>query len=141
MRLSDWRERLEAETDLEVLGAANLVRAQEEHRRDTVYVMYSSDDARPSDVTGQVRQEHSVGVDVVSAVTNYRDGRGSDAVDEVERVREQVLAALIGWAPPSAGGDEIQYRRGRLLGFSKRTVWWQDSFAVFEYRASAIRPG
>ena len=139
MRLAEWRQRLESELeDIDVFAAANLATVEGEHLRDAVYVMYSTDDARPNDVTGQVRQQHTVGVDVVSAICNFRDLRGSDAVDDVERVRDQVLGALVGWTPPSADGETIEYRRGRLLGFRNKTIWWQDSFGIFEYRTSVI---
>ncbi len=141
MRIGEWMRRLESELDdIEVYTAADLASAQSEHRRDAVYVMYSSDDARPSDVAGQVRQQHTVGVDVVSAIRNFRGSRGSEAVDEIERVRDQVLDALVGWTPPSAEGEAIEYRRGRLLGFQDKAIWWQDSFGIFEYRTSTVTP-
>lgn len=132
-------QRLEQAPDrkFDVFRAANLATIRDEHRRDAVYVMYSSDYARPNDVTGAVRQQHTVGVDVVSAIRNFRDERGGEAVDEVERMREIVLGLLVGWTPPSADGEEIQYVRGRLLGFWNKTIWWQDSFGIFEYRTSA----
>ena len=143
MRLKEWMDRLEAEVDgvkpdFDVYRAADLATVRREHRRDAVYVMYSSDDARPSDVTGAVRQQHTLGVDVVSAIRNFRDSRGGDAVDEVERMREFVLGRLVGWTPPSAEGEAIEYVRGRLLGFNNKTIWWQDSFGIFEYRASTV---
>ena len=139
MRLAEWRERLKSETDLEVKRVADLASARGEHRRDTAYVMYSSDDASPNEsgVTGAVRQLHTVGVDVVYAVTNRRSASGDEAVEEIERVREQVLAALVGWEPPS-GDSEIVYRRGRVLSFTTGTLWWQDSFEVAEFRVSAL---
>lgn len=138
MRLAEWRDRLTAETTgLDVKRAADFVSAQGDHRRDTIYVMYSSDDARPNeaDVVGAVRQLHTVGVDVVYAVTNLRSAIGDDAVEEIEQVREQVLGALVGWEPPS-GDSAIVYRRGRVLAFENRTLWWQDSFEVLEYQTS-----
>lgn len=136
MRISEWIERLKAETDLDVKGVADYATAQAEHRRDACYVMYSSDDATPNeaDTVGGVRQLHTVGVDVVLAITNRRSARGSEGVDEIEAAREQVLDALVGWEPPS-GDSSITYRRGRLAAFVKGTIWWEDSFEVEEYRA------
>lgn len=136
-------ERLEGVPDrkFDVFRAANLATIRGEHRRDAVYVVYSSDDARPNDVTGAVRQQHTVGVDVISAIRDFGDSRGAGAVDEVERMREIVLDRLVGWTPPSAEGEAIEYLRGRLLGFWNRTIWWQDSFGIFEYRTASIGSG
>ena len=161
MRLSEWRNRLDPdvlralpandpfrsrddfETLVETLAeldrkrVADLASARNEHYRDTVYVMYSSDDALPNDAEtlGAVRQLHTVGVDVIYAITNRREADGDQAVEEIETVREAVLGALVGWEPPS-GDSAITYRRGRVLAFDDATLWWQDSFEVEEYRAS-----
>lgn len=140
MRLAQWRQRLESETDgLDVKRVADLPAARDTHYRDTVYVMYSSDDARPdeSDVIGAVRQLHTVGVDVIYAITNRRSEDGDEAVEEIEAVREQVLGALVGWQPPD-GDSAIVYRRGRVLSFDRGTLWWQDSFEVREFRVSTV---
>ena len=137
MRLAEWRARLRAETSLDVKRVADFAAARGEHRRDTIYVMYSSDDAQrnESDVIGSVRQLHTLGVDVVYAITNRRSDDGDEAVEEIERVRDQVLDALVGWEPPS-GDSAVTYRRGRLLRFDKGTIWWQDAFEVEEFRVS-----
>ena len=137
MRLSEWRDRLTSETTLEVKRVADLASARGEHRRDTVYVMYSADDAPPNEAEtiGAVRQLHTVGVDVIYAITNRRSSDGDEAVEEIELAREQVQGALADWEPPS-GDSAVSYRRGRVLKFTTGTLWWQDSFEVAEFRAS-----
>lgn len=135
MRLAEWRDRLKAETaGLDVKRAADLAAAEDEHRRDTVYVMYSDDAAGrdEADVVGTVRQLHTVGVDVVYAIGNHRSRDGDEAVEKIEAAREQILPALVGWEPPSAD-SAIVYRRGRVIRFTRSTLWWQDSFEVQEF--------
>lgn len=139
MRIADWIARLKSETNLEVKGVADYATAQAEHRRDTCYVMYSADDAAPNEIaTGPVRQQHTLGVDVVLALTNRRSARGREGIDEIEDARNQVLDALVDWEPPGTDGP-ITYRRGRLAAFVKGTIWWEDAFEVDEIRASSSK--
>ena len=138
MRIQEWIARLRAETDYEIRGVADFLTAAEEHRRDTVYLMYASDRAQPSDVIGPVRQSCNTVVDAALAVTNKRSRRGQEAVDEVELVRDRVRAALVGWEPPTSAGP-IQYQRGRLVRFDRErgVIWWVDSFELPDFMVAA----
>ena len=92
-------------------------------------------DAPGSDVA-PVRQTTTVGVTVLLAVTNRRPA-GSEGVDELEKAREAVREALLGWQPPSADGA-VAYRSGSLLAFEDDTLWWADEYEVPGYIESEL---
>ena len=128
VRLADWRARLAERTDFHALGAADFGRARQDVRRDTLYVMYTSEDpdVRRETVPNQL---HRYGVSVVLAIRNSRDPRGQAALDDVEERREPVLRALIGWTPPGASG-RVSFSGGRLRDISADGLWWEDRFEV-----------
>ena len=130
MRIAAWIERIEAhrgELAIDVRGAAGLAAAQEEHRRDAIYVVPLSDSARPSEVVGRTRQVAASRIAVIVAVTNARDPRGTEAATELERVRDMIRRALLGWKGDGAW-TPAAFRAGRLLRFAGNTIWWQDEY-------------
>ena len=130
MRIAAWIERIESyrgELAIDVRGAAGLAAAQEGHRRDAIYVVPLSDTARPSEIIGVPRQVAASRVAVIVAVTNARDPRGAEAATELERVRDMVRAALLGWKGGGAW-TPASFRAGRLLHFAGNTIWWQDEY-------------
>lgn len=137
MRIRDWIDRLGAVLDANVSGAADLAAAQEDQKRDTVYVMYADDRATPGDLISVVRQECHTGISVVMAITNRRDRRGEKGIDEIEVMRKAVMQSLVGWHPPETSGPVI-FRRGRLVRMTNRTLWWQDEYEVPMLLSAAV---
>ena len=128
IRLADWRARLAERTDFQALGAADFARARQDVRRDTLYVMYTSEDPDARRETAP-NQLHRYGVSVVLAIRNSRDPRGEAALDDVEAKREPVLRALLGWVPPGAAG-KVTFGGGRLRAIAADGLWWEDRFEV-----------
>jgi len=135
MQLDDWTRRLRAETGLQVDGAAELAAAQADQQRDGAFVFYTADAAEANQLAGALRQRRTITVGVALAVGN-RSRRGAAGVTELERHRAAVFAALLGWAPPHAVAP-VTYRAGRMLSFSKSTLWWLDEFQVSEFLSAA----
>ena len=135
MRAAPWIARLKAELaglQVDVRGAAALAAARSDHRRDAVYVAPLSDTAAPSRVIGAMRQTVAARMGIVIAVDNSRDPRGEQAVSELERIREAVRDALLGWRGADGAWTPAEYRGGRLLRFEERTIWWQDEYEAQE---------
>ena len=125
--LSDWAAHLRAETGLEVWGAARLVAAQKDRKRDALYVVLLSEAAADNPLIGGYRQERTLTIGVITAISNFRDARGDAGGDDLEVLRAQIFAALLDWMPPG-GETAVRYRAGRLLDYSDGTLWWQDEF-------------
>lgn len=120
--------RIEDRTDLRAKTCADLAAAQRDHKgADAAYILLADEAAEPNALIGQVRQMVSVGIDVVIAARNFRRETGAGAVEDIEAARDAVMAALLGWQPPDADGP-VTYRRGRMVDFSRATVWWQMQF-------------
>ena len=133
MALNDWIERLRdgyAGTAVrDVRGAASLAAASEQPEAlaaDAVFVAPASETARDGDGGPQVVVREML---VVAALRDPSDALGADGMTELERVVAATHAALIGWRPPDAAALVV-YRRGQLLRFERRSVWWQMMFAV-----------
>ena len=111
-----------------VKGAADLGSAKAASLRDTAFVLLIDEAAAgDSPLYGAVRQQITTGIGVVLAMTNRRDARGQAGMGEIERVRSEVCAALLGW-PPTEDSSGLLYRRGRLLEINDATLWWQDEY-------------
>ena len=134
--VADWVARLAAEVaGITVHGAAELAAARGEHRRDTLYVFPLEERADANVAESAVVQREHMRIAVLLALTNRRDGRGEAGLDEIERWRAPVKAALIGWRP--AGADRpVAFRRGALAGIGDGVVLWQDEFETSYWRES-----
>lgn len=132
--LEEFADRLRLETDLEVHGAYTESAARKAVRRDAAFLLLLSDDSRPSEVVGAVRQIVDVEVGVLIRVQNRRDSRGEAGLSEVEDARAKVFGALLGWVPASAFGP-VEHRRGRAQPPERdQEQWWLDSFHVEQLR-------
>lgn len=131
MRIGTVIDRLRARTGLEVAGAAELAAVQADQQRDGAFVFYQSDSAADNTLDNAVRQTRRIGIGVALAVSNRRR-RGAEGVVELETAREQVFRALLGWQPADAVAP-VTFRSGRLVGFSKHTLWWVDEFVFTEF--------
>lgn len=134
--IRDWVERIRTALAadgggaVDVKGAAALAAALKDHsaiKRDTVYVLYSAEDADDNIQASGVRQRCVIGVTVALAVTNRRDKRGEAGVEEVEALHGRVRVAVLGWTPPGAT-ERVVYRRGRLLNFTEGAQVWVDDY-------------
>lgn len=113
--------------DITVLGAVELAAAEQDHQRDTIYVVPLEDRPAPNDLENGVRQQVDIDVGLVYALTNRRDRRGEAATDELDALRDRAREAVLGFAPaPEA--DPLEYRRGVLRQMAEQTVWWQDTY-------------
>lgn len=79
------------------------------------------------------RREQRLGV--VLAVRNIRSGQGADALHEIDALRQQVDAALIGWQPGTGDTyDPVLFSAGKLLDMSNGEMWWQDEYlTAYQY--------
>ncbi len=135
MRIAEIISRLKDQTNLEVSGAAELAAAQADRQRDGAFVFYQSESAGENALDNAVRQVRRIIIGVALAVSNARR-RGAEGVDGVESARAAVMRALVGWTPPDAI-QPVTFTSGRLVGFSKATLWWLDEFTVTEFLSAA----
>lgn len=137
LTLATWVERLRATVDVSVQGAAALAAARGDHRRDTAYVYPLREAAERSLVQrGGAVQRHTHRVAVLSVVTNRRDPRGEEGLEEIERRRAAVRAALVGWRPGGAA-ESVQYSGGNLIGVGDGVLLWQDEFEAVTWEATS----
>jgi len=118
-----------ADLGLTVKGSADLVKAQADQLRDSVFVMALDESAANNSLMTGVRQQVTLGIGVIIALGNRRDRRGQGAQDEINDRREDVRRLLLGWQPDSAD-DVMTYRGGRLLNIQDAVVWWQDEYST-----------
>ena len=135
VEISTWIEKLRADTDIEISGAAELAAAQADRQRDGAFVFYQSESAGDNALDNAVRQQRRITVGVALAVSNARR-RGADGVTGIEAARRKVMDALVGWWPAGAIAP-VTFAGGRLVGFTKATLWWLDEFTVSEFLSAA----
>ena len=70
----------------------------------------------------------SATVGVVLAVSNYRDTRGAETVEELTPLLGKVRAALMGWTPDIIGGRPFQFLQGDVLDYDASTLLWTDVY-------------
>lgn len=102
-------------------------------RRETMkfpaaFVVPLGDRGGPNGLTGNaVSQRREPRFGVVLAVRNVRATRGASALLDVEQLRADVDAALIGWQPADKY-DPVLYASGNLLSMENGELWWQDEY-------------
>jgi hypothetical protein len=52
--------------------------------------------------------------------------------EPIEDIRDQIKAALIGWAPSATHG-EIEYVGGEVINVTTRMEWWKDTYTTYNY--------
>ncbi|MDQ6974102.1 MAG: hypothetical protein Q9M10_04405 [Mariprofundaceae bacterium] len=83
-----------------------------------------------------VRQRVETSFAVMVCVKDFSDARGATALKQgLMPVRQQVLAALIGFSPLPQS-DVITHAKGSLLQIKSGVLIWQDHFKVGFYRSS-----
>ncbi|MGK2926111.1 MAG: phage tail terminator protein [Lysobacterales bacterium] len=133
--LKPWRERLIAEVPvLRSVGQAADLAAARAALRNTpqAFVMSVSDSpvSRAGAGNSVIAQNINATVAVVLLVSNQRAAlEGSAAAEDLEAIRRQIWATLIGWIPPG-GATAIQYSGGALVDFADSTVLHSDRFTT-----------
>lgn len=74
------------------------------------------------------RQRAMATIGVVLAVSNYRDTRGAETVEELTPLLGKVRAALMGWTPDIIGGRPFQFLQGDVLDYDASTLLWTDVY-------------
>ncbi len=116
-----------------VSGAAAMAAAMQSGRFDhSAYVFISSINAGENQLANAVMQTVPIEVTVAYWVRNVSDSTGEAAMDDVEDLREAVVAALLGWKPEGQKAP-LFYRRGEVISFSFGTVLWADRFVINTY--------
>lgn len=134
------RERLAAQlADLrEVGGAANAADAMEQARTlPAAYVLPVAQSAeRAERIGGQLRQR----VESTIAILCGIDLRGADAHDDIERWRDAIKRALVGWRPDEAC-DLVQFTQYDLLSIEPQAAWMQVQFATAQHEYTGTASG
>ncbi|HEJ2039562.1 TPA: hypothetical protein SLV86_001316 [Pseudomonas aeruginosa] len=65
---------------------------------------------------------------VVLVVSNYRDTRGGEVVDELKPLKEKVRGALMGWQPDVLGARPCRFIQGDVLDYDASTLLWTDVY-------------
>lgn len=139
MNISDWIARLNEKTSSirGAYGAAELAAVTGEVSGNVyVYPLSESSGANTRSSRTQLEQLVTERVAVVIIARNLRDGRGENALSDIEELRNDVLGALNGWIPGS-GYEMVEHRQGALLSMDGSALWWQDEFETKHYRLGA----
>lgn len=91
------------------------------------FVVPLAERARPSEGFGEDFQIVDATFGILLAVTNVASRGGAEGVTDLEALRAEVRAALLGWIP-AGGGAPLAFERGDLLEFRPGLLWWQDAW-------------
>ena len=131
MQMSSWIARLRERTSgYQVEGAASLAEVERKPpKRDTLFVTLLARKAAGGPRMGASRQRADYLVGVTIALSNFRDARGEGAADDLETAIGQVMAALLGWAPPGGQGQAASVQGG-LTAFAGGRIFWTEQFTA-----------
>lgn len=117
-----------------VLGAAQLaaVADRRQFANGTAYVLLSSAKPAGNLLINAVEQRLTESYSIVFWVAVAGDATGDAVVDQVETLREQVQAALLGWSPDGVRSPML-YAGGQLSHFESGAVLWEESFSTESY--------
>lgn len=90
------------------------------------YVLALAEDAGSNGLANAVSQRITVRFGVLLCVRSLADATGAAGVEVLEDLRDEVRAALLGWAPADA--EPIEYAGGALLDVVDGELWWQDGW-------------
>ncbi len=140
MNLSPILERLKSQlVGFKEIGSAADLEAVSSTRVPvpSCYLLLLSDSADENITMGAFEQRVTVNFAVILVASNRRDAAGAAAMNELEPLRAQIKAALIGWAPEPLTGEPVNFSAGRLLQFEDGLLWWAEEFRVRTYLRSA----
>lgn len=123
-QVAAFADRVEDVADLAALIAAEKI----PQTTPAAWVMHQGDDAPGAQfMTGVVAQDVAETISVVICQRVAGDRTGSKARALIVPIRDAVIAALVGQEPAGAD-DMILYRRGRMIGISGATLFYQMDF-------------
>lgn len=133
------RLQLEVSTLKLVAGAAAFQQASETNPAATpaAYVFPVRESAGSNPVAPDVHQRVAVEIAVVLVVRNVSDAIGAASAQDMEALRGEVKAVLLGW-PPATGCDALERGTGNLLAFRDGHLWWQDTYKTAFYDRSLL---
>ena len=122
-----------------VAGAAGFQKASETNPAATpaAFVFLVRDVAGPNPVAPDVHQRVGAEIAVVLVIKNVADPQGNAAGQDMDTLRGEVKAVLLGW-PPAAGCDALERGTGNLLAFREGHLWWQDTYNTAFYDRSVL---
>ena len=68
-------------------------------------------------------------VSIMLLISNSVDTRGHAAATSAEALRNELIAALHGWAPDGAH-KQFSYTGGQFVDMTRDAFWWQCDFAT-----------
>ena len=142
--LEDWIDRLAALDIIDVKGAAGLMAARRDSRRNCCYVVPVMDEplGEPTDqysgenVVQHVRQMVMVRVGVIYMLRDFSDARGEAQMETLDGIRDAVRQSLLGWMPPGAAGP-VFLDGGEVLEPEAEIFLWEDLFRFQRLHTSA----
>jgi hypothetical protein len=100
------------------------------HRLPSAFVVPLAEEAGENRLATGIAQRVVAGYGVVLIVPGDRADRvGAAPSIELETLRRETHAALLGWQP-SAATEPFLFVGGELLRFQGDALWWQDSFST-----------
>ena len=97
------------------------------------FVVPLGDDAGENLTAGPVTQVVASRFGVVVCVSNTADERGQQGADDLEDIRDELIAGLCGWSPDDERYDRIFYQGSdddpRV---DRARIWHQFNFAAME---------
>jgi hypothetical protein len=92
------------------------------------WVFHAGDSAAPGTaMTGVTRQEVTETISVVVFCRVAGDSTGDKARQSIDELRVEIRDSLVGWTPAS-GDEEMEYRRGQVIGMEGGSVFYQMDF-------------
>lgn len=133
-RIVAWMQRRlrEQVPDLRhVGGAAGFAEASESNPRVTpaAFVFSTAESADGGGFSADSPAMYRVEIAVVTVVRHVGDPSGADATDDIEALRDQEFAVLLGQRP-DAQHTEAQFLSGGVLAVRDRHYWWQDHWTL-----------
>lgn len=102
--------------------AANLVMP-------AAYVVPADDQAENVQSTNGYRQLVTDSIFIVVVLSNTADERGQSTITEVNAIRAELWAALLGWEP-DADHSRLEYEGGNLLDLDRARLYYQFEFSA-----------
>jgi hypothetical protein len=117
---------------LKMVGsAAAFQQASETNPRATpaAYVFTVDESADENSLGDPMIQKIEVTLAIVLVVRQVGDTLGAGAGADMDSLRVDVLAALLGYRP-STGHDPLARRQSALLAFRDGHMWWQETWST-----------
>jgi len=122
------RLRVQCPSARHVERVKDLATAQEQAvKSPSLWVVPDSDEGEGVELDMRVSQFVITSWTVVIAVANYTHEFGDGGDDELRIIRQEAIAAMLGWTP-THGQTGSFFVRGQFAGYSSNVIWWEDTF-------------